>query len=96
MVTSLRAAGHNIKHLDLGGGLGIPYDPNADIPPEPDAYGAVVKEHAANLGCSLIFEPGRMIAGNAGILLSKVEYIKERYKKPCWNGVCCKLKRNQA
>ena len=77
LVTNLRAAGHIIKHLDLGGGLGIPYDPNADAPPGPDAYGAVVKEHAANLGCSLIFEPGRMIAGNAGVLLSKVEYIKE-------------------
>ena len=77
LVTSLRHAGHNIRHLDLGGGLGIPYDPDTETPPGPNAYGDVVKEHAAGLGCKLIFEPGRMIAGNAGILLSKVEYIKQ-------------------
>ena len=77
LVTDLRAAGHTIKHLDLGGGLGIPYDPEAGTPPEPDAYGLLVKEHTKDLGCKLIFEPGRMIAGNAGILLSKVEYIKD-------------------
>lgn len=77
LVTDLRAAGHNIKHLDLGGGLGIPYDPEASIPPGPDAYGLLVKEHTKDLDCKLIFEPGRMIAGNAGVLLSKVEYIKD-------------------
>lgn len=77
LVTDLRAAGHNIKHLDLGGGLGIPYDPEASAPPGPDAYGLLVKEHTKDLDCKLIFEPGRMIAGNAGVLLSKVEYIKD-------------------
>lgn len=77
LVTDLRAQGHTIKHLDLGGGLGIPYDPKMEAPPIPDAYGKLVKEYTADLGCKLIFEPGRMIAGNAGILLSKVEYVKE-------------------
>lgn len=77
LVTDLRAAGHTIKHLDLGGGLGIPYDPEASAPPGPDAYGLLVKEHTKDLDCKLIFEPGRMIAGNAGVLLSKVEYIKD-------------------
>ena len=77
LVTDLRAAGHTIKHLDLGGGLGIPYDPEAIAPPGPDAYGLLVQDHTKDLGCKLIFEPGRMIAGNAGVLLSKVEYIKD-------------------
>ena len=77
LVTALREKGHNIKHLDLGGGLGIPYDPDMENPPEPEAYGEVVKKYASDLGCKLIFEPGRMIAGNAGILMSKVEYIKQ-------------------
>ncbi len=77
LVTDLRAEGHTIKHLDLGGGLGIPYDPDLETPPGPEAYGAIVKEYAKDLGCKLIFEPGRMIAGNAGVLLSKVVYIKE-------------------
>lgn len=77
LVKTLREAGHGIERLDLGGGLGIPYDPDAETPPGPSVYGDVVKNYAKDLGCKLIFEPGRMIAGNAGVLLSKVEYIKE-------------------
>jgi diaminopimelate decarboxylase len=73
----LRADGHTIKHLDLGGGLGIPYREDNEPPPDPDAYAAVVKRATAGLGCKLIFEPGRLIVGNAGILLTRVLYVKQ-------------------
>jgi diaminopimelate decarboxylase len=72
----LRADGHSIKHLDLGGGLGIPYREDNEPPPDPDAYAAIVKRATAGLGCKLIFEPGRLIVGNAGILLTRVLYVK--------------------
>jgi diaminopimelate decarboxylase len=72
----LRADGHTIKHLDLGGGLGIPYREDNEPPPDPDAYAAIVKRATAGLGCKLIFEPGRLIVGNAGILLTRVLYVK--------------------
>jgi diaminopimelate decarboxylase len=75
-VGALRADGHNIKHLDLGGGLGIPYREDNEPPPDPDAYAAIVKRATAGLGCKLIFEPGRLIVGNAGILLTRVLYVK--------------------
>jgi diaminopimelate decarboxylase len=75
-VGALRADGHTINHLDLGGGLGIPYREDNEPPPDPDAYAAIVKRATAGLGCKLIFEPGRLIVGNAGILLTRVLYVK--------------------
>ncbi len=75
-VTTLRADGHNISHIDFGGGLGIPYHVDRDAPPLPSAYAAMVKRVTHNLGCTLMFEPGRMIVGNAGILVARVIYVK--------------------
>src|SRR5437667_161853 len=75
-VTELRADGHNISHIDFGGGLGIPYHMDRDAPPLPSAYAAMVKRVTHNLGCTLMFEPGRMIVGNAGILVARVIYVK--------------------
>lgn len=75
-VHELRADGHAITHVDLGGGLGIPYRDDNDPPPLPDAYAAVVKQATRDLGCRLIFEPGRMIVGNAGILVTRVLFVK--------------------
>ena len=75
-VQTLRADGHTITHVDFGGGLGIPYYADREPPPVPAAYAAVVKRATHNLGCTLIFEPGRMIVGNAGILVTRVIYVK--------------------
>jgi diaminopimelate decarboxylase len=75
-VRTLRADGHVIDHVDLGGGLGIPYHDDNEPPPLPDAYAAVVKAATRDLGCTLIFEPGRLIVGNAGILVTRVLYLK--------------------
>jgi diaminopimelate decarboxylase len=75
-VQALRADGHAISHVDLGGGLGIPYREDNDPPPHPDAYAAMVKRATRDLGCMLIFEPGRLIVGNAGILVTRVLYLK--------------------
>jgi diaminopimelate decarboxylase len=75
-VRELRADGHAISHVDLGGGLGIPYLDDNDPPPDPEAYGALVKRAMGGLGCKLIFEPGRLIVGNAGILVTRVLYVK--------------------
>src|ERR1700720_3973661 len=75
-VRTLRADGHTITHVDLGGGLGIPYREDNEPPPDPDAYAAVVKRATRDLGCRLIFEPGRLIVGNAGILVTRVIYVK--------------------
>src|SRR5580693_3763696 len=75
-VRMLRADGHTISHIDLGGGLGIPYRDDNEPPPDPDAYAAIVKRATAGLGCKLIFEPGRLIVGNAGILVTRVLYVK--------------------
>jgi diaminopimelate decarboxylase len=75
-VRVLRADGHSIRHVDLGGGLGIPYREDNEPPPDPSAYAAVVKRATRDLGCQLIFEPGRLIVGNAGILVTRVLYIK--------------------
>jgi diaminopimelate decarboxylase len=75
LVGTLRANGLVIRRLDLGGGLGIPY--NDEKPPLPDAYAKMVMETVGDLGCTLMFEPGRMLAGNAGILVTKVIYVKE-------------------
>src|ERR1700683_1595044 len=75
-VRALRADGHTISHIDLGGGLGIPYRDDNEPPPDPDAYAAVVKRATKDLGCRLIFEPGRLLVGNAGILVTRVLYLK--------------------
>jgi len=77
LVRELRADGHAIDHIDLGGGLGIPYRDDNEPPPHPDDYAAVVKRYTKDLGAELVFEPGRLIAGNAGILVSEVAYVKE-------------------
>ena len=77
LIKHLRAQGHPIRSFDLGGGLGIPYGDNAGAPPLPNAYGALVSRLTREMDVDLIFEPGRMIAGNAGILLSEVLYVKE-------------------
>lgn len=74
-VQTLRADGHEISHVDLGGGLGIPYR-DGEVPPDPAAYAAIVKRATRSLGCKLIFEPGRLIVGNAGILVTRVLYVK--------------------
>ena len=73
----LRADGHNIRRLDLGGGLGIPYTRSNEAPPLPSDYGALIKRSVSHLGCEIEIEPGRLIAGNAGILVSRVIYVKQ-------------------
>ncbi|MCK5621774.1 MAG: diaminopimelate decarboxylase, partial [Alphaproteobacteria bacterium] len=75
LVGELRGLGHDIKRVDLGGGLGIPY--REEKIPLPIDYAAVVKSAVGNLGCRLMFEPGRMLVGNAGILVSRVIYVKQ-------------------
>lgn len=75
-VHTLRGDGHSISHVDFGGGLGIPYYEDRDAPPEPFAYAEMVKRVTHNLGCTLLFEPGRLIVGNAGILVAEVIYVK--------------------
>jgi diaminopimelate decarboxylase len=75
-VRVLRADGHIIRHVDLGGGLGIPYREDNEPPPDPAAYATVVKRATRDLNCQLIFEPGRLIVGNAGILVTRVLYVK--------------------
>jgi diaminopimelate decarboxylase len=80
-VRTLRADGHAIRHIDLGGGLGIPYREDNEPPPDPKAYAAVVKHATRDLGCQLIFEPGRLIVGNAGILVTRVLYVKRGASK---------------
>ena len=77
LTKQLRAEGHNIRRLDLGGGLGIPYERSNDAPPLPMEYGAMVKEVLGDLDCEIEIEPGRLIAGNAGILVAEVIYVKQ-------------------
>src|ERR1043166_3175718 len=75
-VRTLRADGHAISHIDLGGGLGIPYRDDNEPPPHPEAYAEVVKRATRDLDCRLIFEPGRLLVGNAGILIPRVLFVK--------------------
>jgi diaminopimelate decarboxylase len=75
-VRTLRADGHRISHVDLGGGLGVPYHESNEPPPLPDAYAEIVKTTMRDIGCRLIFEPGRLMVGNAGILVTQVLYVK--------------------
>jgi diaminopimelate decarboxylase len=77
LVKTLRGDGHRISRIDLGGGLGVPYAPTDPAPPAPELYGAAVSKAVAGLGCELILEPGRLIAANAGVLVSRVTYVKE-------------------
>ena len=77
LIGTLRADGHAIEYVDLGGGLGIPYRTDNAPPPLPDAYAAIVKKHVTDLGVKVMFEPGRLIVGNAGILVSEVIFVKE-------------------
>ena len=77
LVITLRADGHNISRLDLGGGLGVPYENSNMPPPDPREYGDMVARVTKDLGCTLSFEPGRLIAANAGILVSTVIYVKK-------------------
>ena len=77
LTATLRADGHVIRRLDLGGGLGIPYTRSNEAPPLPVDYGAMVKRTVGHLGCEIEIEPGRLISGNAGVLLSSVIYVKE-------------------
>jgi diaminopimelate decarboxylase len=77
-VRDLRADGHAIDHVDLGGGLGIPYREGEDADAyHPLRYAEIVRRHANSLGCTLVFEPGRLIVGNAGILVTEVLYVKQ-------------------
>jgi diaminopimelate decarboxylase len=76
LVGKLRDDGHEIGHVDLGGGLGIPYGTDNDPPPLPEAYAAIVKKHVSKLGLKVVFEPGRLIVGNAGVLITEVIYVK--------------------
>ncbi len=75
-VRTLRGDGHAISHVDLGGGLGIPYRDDNEPPPHPEAYAEVVRRATRDLDCRLIFEPGRLIVGNAGILVTRVLFVK--------------------
>jgi diaminopimelate decarboxylase len=76
LIGTLREAGHSISVADLGGGLGVPYDPALPAPPSPADYGAMVARITSGWNVRLIFEPGRLLVGNAGVLLSRVIRLK--------------------
>lgn len=82
LIATLRAAGHAITTADLGGGLGVPYNPAIPTPPSPAAYGAMVRDVTADWDVRLIFEPGRVIVGNAGVLITRVIRVKEGVTYP--------------
>ena len=77
LALALKADGIALEHLDIGGGLGVPYRGSNDVPPHPDEYAAVVRDTLGDLGLRFALEPGRMIVGNAGILVTRVTYVKE-------------------
>jgi diaminopimelate decarboxylase len=78
LVRDLRADGHRISHVDLGGGLGIPYHEGDDPQSyHPERYAAIVRKRFGGLSCKLVFEPGRLIVGNAGVLVTRVIYVKK-------------------
>ena len=82
LIAALREAGHDIRVADLGGGLGVPYDPTAPSPPSPADYGAMVRRLAVGWNARLVFEPGRLLVGNAGVLLSRVIRVKPAAASP--------------
>ena len=82
LIASLREAGHDIRTADLGGGLGVPYDPSQPLPPSPAEYGAMVTRVTQGWDVRLMFEPGRLIVGNAGVLLSQVVRVKQGAQAP--------------
>jgi diaminopimelate decarboxylase len=82
LARDLVADGHKLHHIDLGGGLGVPYREDNEPPPDPQAYAAIIKRHTKDLGLKLVFEMGRMIAGNAGVLVARVIYVKQGADKP--------------
>jgi diaminopimelate decarboxylase len=77
LTLELRSDGIDIHHLDIGGGLGVPYRGSNEVPPHPDEYAGVVKAALGDLGAKIYLEPGRMIVGNAGILVARVIYVKQ-------------------
>ncbi len=77
----LRQQGHEIGRLDLGGGLGIPYTRGNDAPPLPSDYGALIRRTVGDLGCEIEIEPGRLISGNAGVLVAEILYLKEEAER---------------
>ena len=77
----LRSDGHEIKRLDLGGGLGIPYGSKDGSPPTPKEYGQMIKRVLGHLNCEIEIEPGRLLVGNAGLLVSKVIYVKKGHDR---------------
>jgi diaminopimelate decarboxylase len=77
LARDLMADGHKLHHIDVGGGLGVPYREDNEPPPDPQAYAEIIKRHTRDLGLKLVFEMGRLIAGNAGILVTQVIYVKE-------------------
>ncbi|PPC98760.1 MAG: diaminopimelate decarboxylase [Hyphomicrobium sp.] len=77
LALQLKSDGIALEHLDIGGGLGVPYRGTNDMPPHPDAYAAVVTELLGDLGLKIVLEPGRMIVGNAGVLVTCVIAVKE-------------------
>lgn len=81
LVENLRNEGHTIAHVDIGGGLGIPYKNDNSPPPDPFAYAKVAENRLKDLGCKVLMEPGRLIAGNAGILVTEVIYVKDGGEK---------------
>ncbi|MEB2847726.1 diaminopimelate decarboxylase [Rhizobiales bacterium RZME27] len=81
LVETLRGDGHTITHVDVGGGLGIPYHDDNNPPPEPTAYAEIVTEGLKSLNCRIVTEPGRLIVGNAGILVTEVLYVKDAGEK---------------
>jgi diaminopimelate decarboxylase len=76
LIALLRSSGHDISVADLGGGLGVTYDPDLPLPPSPAEYGAMVRRVTVDWNVRLVFEPGRLIVGNAGVLLSRVIRVK--------------------
>lgn len=76
LTLALREDGHDIRRLDLGGGLGIPYTRSNEAPPLPTDYGAMIKRTLGDLGCEIEIEPGRLISGNSGVLVAGVIYVK--------------------
>jgi diaminopimelate decarboxylase len=77
LVLELQRGGHTLRHIDLGGGLGVPYEPGNAVPPHPSEYASVVKAALGDLGLKYVMEPGRLIVANAGVLVTRVLHVKE-------------------